>query len=299
MLYVYWLTSLVISIITTVYVYKLQTRKLVTKALNIRKHVNAKNQKLQSYQTELISSLQYAKEIQKAILPLAEYVLRYLPLSFIYYKPKELVGGDFFWFHHIDDDTYILVCADCTGHGIPGAFMTMLGNSFLNQIVIEQQVYDLPRILHGLDDKIKSTLRQHKSGQIQDGMDMSIIKINKRTRELHFASAKHRIVLFKQGQCHELRGDRFSLGGNTEKKFTETRYIVNEEDTLYMYTDGYVDQFGGPDDKKFSTKKLQELLQTIQHHTMHDQYKIITKTMHEWKQVREQIDDITVIGIKF
>jgi len=299
MLYVYWLASLVLLTVIAVYVHKRQTYTIVSRSLQLQKDAERQTLELQSYQTELISSIQYAKEIQDALLPGSEYVLRHLPLSFIYYNPKELVGGDFFWFHKVDNDTFILICADCTGHGIPGALMTMLGNSFLNQIILEDQIYELPKILHALDEKVRMTLRQTQPGRIQDGMDISIIKINKRTRELHFAGGRHRIVLFKQNMCHELRGDKFSIGGYSHKNFTETKYLVDEEDTLYMFSDGYVDQFGGPDDKKFSTKRFYEMLTIMQSMTMNDQRKFIVKTIDDWKYGYEQTDDITVIGVKF
>jgi len=282
------------------FLHKKKTQSVVSQLSTIQLELENKNQTLESQKQELVSSLNYAHEIQKALLPGEEFIKRYLPLSFFFYKPKDIVGGDFFWFHKINEHTYIIVCADCTGHGIPGAFMTMLGNSFLNQIIVENKTYDLSQILFEMDRLVKTTLKQNRINQsIQDGMDMAIIKINKQNKQLQFAGAKHKSVLFKKDQICELKGNRFGIGGNAEKKFDQITVEYEEDDTLYLYTDGYVDQFGGPDNKKFSTKQFHELLQIIHYKPIIEQYEKIKSTINNWKHGFEQTDDITVIGIKF
>ena len=280
--------------------YKKKTQSIVTQLSKTKAELENKNKVLEFQKHELVLSLKYAHEIQKVLLPGEEFIKRYLPLSFFFYKPKDIVGGDFFWFHKINEHNYIIGCADCTGHGIPGAFMTMLGNSFLNQIVVENKIYDLSQILFEMDRLVKTTLKQNRINQtIQDGMDMAVIKIDKQNKQLHFAGAKHKSVLFKKDQIHELKGNRFGIGGVGEKTFTQTKIEYEEDDTLYLYTDGYVDQFGGENDKKFTTKQFYELLQAIHYEPILEQYKKIEFAINKWKHGFEQTDDITVIGIKF
>lgn len=259
----------------------------------------AERDALQQQAKELHSSLEYAQQIQKALLPHYEQIRRHLPLSFTLYKPKELVGGDFFWFHQINSSNFILVCADCTGHGIPGAFMTMIANSFLNQIVLEDGIHSLSHIVTELDRLVRMTLKQNEHNSLQDGLDLSIIKVNKQTSTFEFCGAKHKAFFIKDGALVELRGDRYGVGGVGNKQFTTTAYSYKENDSLYLSTDGYPDQFGGALDKKYSTKQFVELLLSMHKYEMDQQYKLLKTTHSTWKGDQEQTDDITVIGMRF
>ena len=263
------------------------------------KRLNNRLTILQAQAKELHSSLEYAQQIQKALLPHYEQIRRHLPLSFIFYKPKELVGGDFFWFYQIDSNNFIIVCADCTGHGIPGAFMTMIANSFLNQIVIENGEQNLPKILSELDRLVRMTLKQNDHNSVQDGLDLSIVKIDKRNSTFDFCSAKHKAFFIKANVLVELRGDRCGIGGSGAKHFNMISHRYDENDTLYLLTDGYIDQFGGSFDKKYSTKQFCELITTLCGSEINQQFDAIKSAHDVWKGQGDQTDDITVIGIRF
>jgi len=281
--------------------YQYRILKLKNEIIQNKKFIDQTIESTKAKNYEIVSSLNYAHEIQKALLPREESIKRCLPLSFILYKPKDIVGGDFFWFHKIEDDNFILICADCTGHGIPGALMTILGNSALYQIIIERKIYEPSKILNELDKIVTANLKQknNKYKTIQDGLDLAVININKNRKEILFGSAKHKSALFLDGKLIELKGERFSIGGSGEKNFTQQKFNFNEDDALYLFSDGYVDQFGGPKDKKFSTGRLFELLNQIHQNSIQEQQKTIEKEINDWIGSNEQTDDITLIGIKF
>ncbi len=252
---------------------------------------------------DVTDSINYAKRIQYAVLPQEETIYRSIPLSFIYYKPKDIVSGDFFWFHEINANEYILVCADCTGHGVPGAFMTVIGSSLLNQTVIDNKIVQPSQILLELDKLINFTLKQQKDSDIsvQDGMDLTLIKVNKTRRELIITSAKRPVIFIRNKELQEIKASKFSLGGmrSGEKRFEETLINYQEEDILYMFTDGYVDQFGGEKGKKYSSKRLRELFLELHRSQINDQKNLIASTISNWQGDLEQIDDMLVMGIKF
>ncbi len=251
---------------------------------------------------EIISSLNYAKRIQYAVLPMEEAVLRSIPLSFIYYKPRDIVSGDFYWFHEIDNNNYIIVCADCTGHGVPGALMTVIGSNLLTQIVAEGKNTTPSKILEELDEKITSTLKQQKDHVqiIQDGMDLALLSVNKTKKEFVFTSAKRPAILIRNGIMQEFKGSKNTLGGlrSGEKKFEEIKMNYNENDMIYLFTDGITDQFGGYNNKKLSIKRLRELLMSIYLLPVHEQKQKVETKITGWVGRNEQTDDITLIGIK-
>lgn len=252
---------------------------------------------------DVTDSINYAKRIQYAVLPQEETIYRSIPLSFIFYKPKDIVSGDFFWFHEISRDEYIVVCADCTGHGVPGAFMTVIGSNLLNQTVIDNKIYEPAKILQELDDQINFTLKQQKdtSVSVQDGMDLTLLKVNKAKKEFVITSAKRPVMLIRNNEIKEIKGSKFSLGGmrTGNKEFSEVVMNYMEDDLLYMYTDGYTDQFGGEKAKKFSTKRLRELLSEISKLPVLEQKDRIASAIANWKGNLEQVDDMLVMGVKF
>ncbi len=261
-----------------------------------------KSKELETKNHDVRDSINYAKRIQYAVLPQEETIYRSIPLSFIFYKPKDIVSGDFFWFHEINKEEYILVCADCTGHGVPGAFMTVIGSSLLNQTVIDNKIVQPSQILLELDKLINFTLKQQKDSDIsvQDGMDLTLLKVNKTKKELIITSAKRPAVFIRNKELQEIKGNKFSLGGmrSGEKQFIETTVNYEEDDLLYLFTDGYADQFGGEKAKKFSSKRLRELFLEVHKLPMIDQKNNISKTIANWQGNLEQIDDMLVIGIK-
>jgi serine phosphatase RsbU (regulator of sigma subunit) len=173
------------------------------------------------------------------VLPQEESIYRSIPLSFILYKPKDIVSGDFFWFHEIDKDNYIIVCADFTGHGVPGAFMTVIGSSLLNQIVIDNKITKPSTILYELDKLINITLKQRKEHEhyVQDGMDLALLKVDKSKNEFIFTSAKRPAILISNKQMQEFKGSKFTLGGmvSGEKVFEEIKMKYTEDDVIYMF----------------------------------------------------------------
>ncbi|HRD40017.1 MAG TPA: SpoIIE family protein phosphatase, partial [Bacteroidia bacterium] len=217
---------------------------------NQHNQIEEKSKELEIKNKDIQDSINYAKRIQYAVLPHEETIYRSIPLSFIFYKPKDIVSGDFFWFHELNRDEYILVCADCTGHGVPGAFMTVIGSSLLNQTVIDNKITKPSEILNELDKQINFTLKQQKDtdSSVQDGMDLSLIKVNKAKNQIILTSAKRPVVFVKNNELKEIRGNKYSMGGmrTGDKVFEEIELNYSEGDVLYLYTDGYADQFGGP-----------------------------------------------------
>ncbi|MBI3510532.1 MAG: SpoIIE family protein phosphatase [Bacteroidetes bacterium] len=252
---------------------------------------------------DVLSSIAYAKKIQYAVLPNEENIYRSIPLSFIVYHPRDIVSGDFFWFHEIDRDNYILACADCTGHGVPGAFMTVIGSNALTQIITENRITSPSEILSQLDDRVTSTLKQERShyGLIQDGMDISLVKVNKAKKEFVFTSAKRPAIFIHENEMRELKGSKNSIGGlrSEKKSFREITVSYEEDDMLYLFTDGVVDQFGGPSNKKFTSKRLRELLMNVHALPVAEQKTKISAIIEEWKNNNEQTDDVCLIGIRF
>jgi serine phosphatase RsbU (regulator of sigma subunit) len=272
------------------------------KILSSKNELESKSKELEIRNKDVTDSINYAKKIQYAVLPHEETIYRNIPLSFIYYKPKDIVSGDFFWFHEINKDESILVCADCTGHGVPGAFMTVISSSLLNQTVIDNKIYKPADILVELDRTINFTLKQQKEslGSVQDGADLSLVKVNKAAKEVVITSAKRPVVFIRNKELQEFKGSKFSLGGmrTGEKKFEEIKLNYREDDVLYFYTDGYTDQFGGEKGKKYSSRRLREFLMSIHQLPMTEQKQKLDDEMMKWMSGFDQVDDILVIGIK-
>lgn len=260
------------------------------------------NQELATQKQDIISSINYAKKIQTAILPHEETIFRFLPLYFIFYKPKDIVSGDFYWFHEIDKDNCIMVCADCTGHGVPGAFMTVIASNLLNQTVIDNKIYKPTDILYEVDKLLNMTLKQDKERLgVQDGMDLTLIKINKTKKELNITSAKRPVFFVSNNELQEFKGSKTSIGGMREgiKNFEEFKINYKEDDMLYLFTDGYHDQFGGEKGKKYSTKRLKEKLFAIHKDSIVEQKEKLEREIMNWKGELEQVDDICIAGIRF
>ncbi|MBP9069436.1 MAG: SpoIIE family protein phosphatase [Bacteroidia bacterium] len=267
-----------------------------------KSELEVKSKELEVKNRDVTDSINYAKRIQYAVLPQEETIYRSIPLSFIFYKPKDIVSGDFFWFHEINKEEYLLVCADCTGHGVPGAFMTVIGSSLLNQTVIDNKIYKPSDILQELDKLINFTLKQQKDHDVsvQDGMDLTLIKVNKTKKEVMITSAKRPVIFIRNKELTEIKASKFSLGGmrTGDKIFKEEVINYQEDDLLYLFTDGYADQFGGEKAKKFSSKRLRELFLDIHRLPMTEQKQKMAKTTADWQGELEQIDDMLVIGIK-
>lgn len=283
------------------YLKEVITAKTMVEAKSIE--LENKNKELESKNRDITDSIQYAKKIQFAVLPHEEMIYRSIPLSFILYKPRDIVSGDFFWLNEIDRDHYILACADCTGHGVPGALMAVIGNSLLNQIVVENKIFNPSDILLELDKRINTTLKQEKERMltVQDGMDISLLKVDKEKKEFIFSSAKRYAVFIRDHQLQEFKGSNSSLGGMKieQKKFDDIKINFKEDDMIYLFTDGFADQFGGEKRKKFSNKQLKEILFSIHELPMKEQRQKLENDFDTWKGNLEQIDDVLMMGVRF
>lgn len=259
-------------------------------------------------QKELISrqnnamtdSIHYARRIQDAVLPAKDVMRFLLPKHFVFYRPRDIVSGDFFWVDKKDETVWIAL-ADCTGHGVPGAFMSMLGISLLNEISGQYSGQPINEIMDELRDQVIASLGQTGDKyEARDGMEMGLVAINPRTREIQFTGAMHNLYTFRKGELVVIRGDRMPVGIHSEGStlFSSHKLKLDRGDALYMFSDGYADQFGGKYRKKYGSARLKTLLTQLQQNIMHDQKEAIKKEFDQWKGDQEQIDDVLMIGIK-
>lgn len=247
----------------------------------------------------ITDSINYASRIQKAMLPSRDEINRLLRDIFIFYRPKDIVSGDFY-FYAEQDGKAILAAIDCTGHGVPGAFMSMIGNDLLNQIIIENAVTQPAEILNQLNKGVRRALRQEAiNAETKDGMDIAICAIDSVTRKVQFAGAL-RPLYYGKGELKKIAGDKASIGGLTRESylFTNHELTLTEGDMLYMFSDGYADQFGGEKGKKFMARNFKALLDSLSAEKTEDQHQRIEQTLVNWAGNREQVDDILVIGVK-
>jgi serine phosphatase RsbU (regulator of sigma subunit) len=272
-----------------------RTNEIATKNVHLEKQ---KSQILHQ-KTEIEDSINYAKRIQEAILPLHNEISKDIPDNFILFWPKDVVSGDFYWFAKKGDDL-VFVCADCTGHGVPGAFMSMIGSDKLNVCVIEKGITSPDQILSFLNIGIKASLKQDDSkNTTRDGMDAAIITINKKTKSVKFAGANRPLWTVMNGELDEVKATKVAIGGFTplDQEFELHEFQYQSGMRYYLTTDGYPDQFGGEKDKKFKVKAMKDLF--IEHYKlpMQEQLNILSETMKQWMDKTEQVDDICVIGL--
>jgi len=254
---------------------------------------------------EITKSIQYARRIQQAILPPGDYIQEIIPERFILYKPKDIVSGDFYWVSK-SESKIILVAADCTGHGVPGAMMSMLGVSFLNEIMTKNIEKDrkftlnAAGFLNELREYIIESLHQHKdTDDINEGMDIALCVIDQEKKRMNFSGANNSILISRKGNLMEFKGDKMpiSLYPNM-KPFHNHEIDIENDDLVYLYTDGFSDQFGGPDGKRLLRKRFKELIGSISAEPMKTQKEILEKEFEEWKKDEDQVDDVLAMGIK-
>ncbi len=252
---------------------------------------------------DITDSIRYAQRIQRAILPEIKMIKSAFPQSFVLYKPCDIVSGDFYFFEQVNNKS-IIAAVDCTGHGVPGALMSMIGNNALAQIINERNVTDPAHILNSLDEEVATTLQKETDLEVNDGMDMVLCTIDEKDRKLKASGALRPLYLIREGELIEYKGNRFAIGGHSlgmDKDFQEDEITVQKGDVIYIFSDGYPDQFGGPKGKKFMVKRFKRLLVDIADKTMAEQHRILDETIQDWMEANEeeQIDNIMVIGIKF
>ncbi len=248
---------------------------------------------------DITDSINYAKKIQQSALPDPEKLTNLFEESFIIYKPKDIIGGDFYWFHQVGDYA-IFAVADCTGHGVPGALMSMVGLNHLHQIVTDKNIASPSEALMLLDKGIYAALSVTEFSETKDGMDIALCAFNKKTRVLQFSGAARPLVMIKDGEITSIKGNRHSIGGHLvhNKLFTHETIELNEGDQIYLFSDGYADQFGGPRGKKFKNKALRQLLIENKDLPMQEQSKLIYEAFESWRGDLEQVDDLCLLGVR-
>jgi len=248
-------------------------------------------------------SLKYAQRIQQAMLTTSRLFKAILPGSFILHKPKEIVSGDFYWISEMEDKVFV-AAVDCTGHGVPGAFMSLIGFELFRKIINTQHIFDPGGILNGLNSNFEEIFGNVEDVALKDGMDLAFCVLDKKTNILEFAGAFNPLYLIRENKLIEVKGDRFSVGADTEpddpmrKVFTSHKMKLEKDDMIYIFTDGYADQFGGPEGKKYKYRRFRHLLLTIHQLPLAKQREYLEDSIEEWRGNLEQIDDILVIGIK-
>lgn len=259
--------------------------------------------KVEIKQKEILDSIHYAQRIQQSIQPKKEKLAELFPESFIFFQPKDIVSGDFFWFTQANHFIYV-VAADCTGHGVPGSLMSMIGMNSLHQIIVENHITETHQILNTLHIKIKTAMNADASAArpSNDGMDLALIRFDVRNKSIQFSGAARPLFYFKNKELFQWKGDRYSIGGikNEETSYQLFELPAEEFDTVYLFSDGYADQMGGGKQggKKLKISGLKQILENIQNKTMKEQEIAISTEYNQWKGELEQIDDVCVIGIR-
>lgn len=263
--------------------------------------LETQNTEITLQKKEITDSINYAKRIQESILPPAEHWNKILPQSFIFYRPKDIVSGDFYWVEQ-KQDIVCFAAVDCTGHGVPGALMSVVGFNLLTQAVNEVGLTKPSEILKHLDAGVTKTLRQSETGKgVKDGMDLSLCTLNTKTNELQYAGAFNSLYYISDGRLNEIKADKFPIGVNLDGKVDEYRnhtIQLKSGDSIYLFSDGYADQFGGERGKKFKYNQLKQMLAEISKAPIHQQKQVVEDTFDKWKGGLEQIDDVVIIGVR-
>ncbi len=250
---------------------------------------------------DINDSINYAKQIQRARLPNPSIILSHLPESFGLYKPKDVVSGDFYWFAEHENGKLLLAAADCTGHGIPGAFMSLIGIDELNHAVLEKRLSDTSSIISSLNKGVKKALRQNEQNSMsRDGMDIALCIFDLKNKTLEYAGANRPLYYVRDNKLHEIAPTKAAIGGTTtnDQEFKSHTIDLQKNDMIYVFTDGFADQFGGESGKKYMTKRFKDLLLNIHHKTAAEQEAILEKSLEEWKKDISQVDDILVMGVR-
>ncbi len=278
-----------------------------TKVLNTRiileqkLAIEEKNRLVESQHKDIKDSIKYAERIQGAILPPTNFWNSILPNSFVLYQPKDVLSGDFYWVAETADFKFV-AAADCTGHGVPGALISIINYNLLNKAVLEKQITSPGEILDAVNSWLTESLHQTaENSPVKDGMDICLISINKTTNEVLFSGANNPLFVYSDNKLHEYKGDKFPVGSfldETTMNFKTSAIEVQKGDVLYLFSDGYADQFGGEHGKKFKLNKLRSEFQANHKKPINQQWGLFYKTFKEWKGDLEQVDDVLIIGLE-
>lgn len=263
--------------------------------------VEERTSELRITNKDLTDSINYAERIQSAILPKLSDIEAQFVDAFVIHLPKDIVSGDFYWFYHQNGISHIAV-VDCTGHGVPGAMMSMIGNNLLYHAIVEQRLSNPGEILTNMDATLDELLKDDSEGiAVNDGMDLSLFMIDHNKNQLEFAAAQSSAIFIQGQELIQLKGSKFSIGGfgsSADKEFETTKLAFSHSDQIYMFSDGYQDQFGGAKGKKFYRKNLIKLIESVTDRPMEEQELTILKTFVNWKGNETQMDDVTVMGVR-
>jgi serine phosphatase RsbU (regulator of sigma subunit) len=266
----------------------------------LEQKVIERTQKIEAQNREITCSIHYASRIQHALLPPNEELKRLLPYCFVLSKPRDIVSGDYYWLAKKDDKVIIAV-ADCTGHGVPGAFMSILGVAFLNEVVNKAETISADEILNQLRGQVIKSLHQTgKNDETRDGMEMALCVIDFSKKRLQYSGAFRPLYLIRDNELKEFKGDNMPIGIYEQEDipFSSKEVLFKKNDIIYLFTDGYADQFGGTGKKKFRSENFKKLLIDIHNLPMHEQKKALEKRYEEWRGEIDQVDDILIAGIK-
>ncbi len=294
--------TIIIGIALVFLFIRIRTQQIEKEKKILENKVAQRTKLLQQKNLDITSSIQYAKRIQEAILPTHKAFLKEFSDSFILYKPRDIVSGDFFWFAKKKKRRFF-AAVDCTGHGVPGAFMSLIANNLLYKIILEKRIYEPAKILNQLHIDIKIALNQkEQEDEGYDGMDIALCAIDDDNNTIEFAGAYRPLYLISKGELTKIKGNKITIGDPHIERysiFLNQTAQIQKGDALYLFSDGYTDQFGGKHGKKFMLNNFQNLLLDIQHLPMKEQDALLDKNLKEWMNNQEQVDDIIVVGIRF
>lgn len=264
-----------------------------------KEEIEVKNNELEILYKQVTDSIHYAKRIQEAILPTQDYINQVLPNNFVYYMPKDIVSGDFYWITKKEKKVYF-AAVDCTGHGVPGAFMSLVGHNILQDIINNSNLTQPAEIMNALRDGVIKALNADNNQDTKDGMDMTMCCIDYETLELQYAAAFNPLYHVRNGQLNQYDANKFPIGKflGEKQNFTNHTIQLQKGDQLFLFSDGYADQFGGPKGKKFMVGNFRRLLLNISPLSPKEQRQKLESTLFDWQGTQEQVDDVLVIGVK-
>jgi serine phosphatase RsbU (regulator of sigma subunit) len=278
----------------------IKTNKILKEKNQALCELESQKNKMEIREKEMTDSLVYAQRIQEALFPSEIYFRKHFKDSFIFFKPKDIVSGDFYWIGEKGDKLFV-VAADCTGHGVPGALMSMIGMKIIDEAINVENIETPSRILAVLDKGLEKTFSREKNlgTIIRDGMDLGLCVIDRGKRKLEFAGAFFPLYLIRDNQLLEVKGDKIIIGMNPDcSTYIDHHIDLMENDICYLFSDGYADQFGGAEKKKFMYRRFRYLLLTIHGFPVDDQKSILEDNFKTWMGSNDQIDDIMVIGFR-
>ncbi|MBA3680314.1 MAG: tetratricopeptide repeat protein [Bacteroidetes bacterium] len=299
-----FIVAFIFMVALAVFIFRSNRHKQKANKIILQQKQEVERQKalVEEKQFQIISSINYAKRIQESILIAEDEMTANLPDLFITYLPKDIVSGDFYWYSKQGNDSFIVV-ADCTGHGVPGAFLSMVGSTLLNEIIIHKKIYDPALIINALATSLATTLANKEKDEVNtDGMDISICRINHKTKKLSFVGANQSIYIVDHKQAMEIKPQISSINGifavDKTQKIAAFELILEENLMIYLTTDGYIDQIGGQNNKKFLSSRFEKLLAHMYSLSVEKQQYVLEETFEDWKGESKQIDDVLVIGFK-